>query len=244
MPGYDPASKPVLSNRDPSQSTAPRDLGAQSGWENEPPLPTILERARGLDRHALGLLYERYLPTVYRYIYLRVGDTHTAEDLTSEVFFSVVSHIQQLHANDEIAFVAWLLRIARNVVLAHYRTIRTHPAAESAESMAEVTLTIRAEEGDPLTIITAREDWAEVVAALNALTEDQRNVVLYRCLLGYTTEEVAQFLEKRPGAIRALQFRALSSLVRLLNNAGVSNGATEGIPASIVGRRRVHGTGR
>jgi RNA polymerase sigma-70 factor (ECF subfamily) len=244
MHSNDPVSKAVQNNLEPSPRVAPRALGGQTGWENELSLPTILERARDLDRHALGLLYERYLPTVYRYTFLRVGDTHTAEDLTSEAFFSVVSHIQQLRANDEITFVAWLLRIARNVVLAHYRTIRAHPAAQLAESLAEVTLTTRAEEGDPLTIITAREDWAEVVAALNALTEDQRNVVLYRCLLGYTTEEVAQLLDKRPGAIRALQFRALSSLVRLLSNSGVSTEATDKIPAPISGRRRVHGTGR
>jgi RNA polymerase sigma factor (sigma-70 family) len=105
-----------------------------------------------------------------------------------------------------------------------------------------VTLIASAEEGDPLAIITAREDWAEVVSALNTLTDDQRNVVLYRCLLGYTTEEVAQLLEKRPGAIRALQFRALTSLVRLLDKSTVPGERAGRTPELLLERRRVHGT--
>ncbi|HEV8194692.1 MAG TPA: sigma factor-like helix-turn-helix DNA-binding protein, partial [Ktedonobacterales bacterium] len=72
------------------------------------------------------------------------------------------------------------------------------------------------DEDDPLAIITARESWGTVVAALNRLTEEQRTVVLYRCVLDYSAEEVADLLDKQPGTIRALQFRALASLARHL----------------------------
>jgi RNA polymerase sigma factor (sigma-70 family) len=73
-----------------------------------------------------------------------------------------------------------------------------------------------AEADDPLHILTARESWSEVATALNRLTEEQRMVVLYRCVLGYSTEEVGQLLGKPAGTIRALQFRALAQLSRLL----------------------------
>jgi RNA polymerase sigma-70 factor (ECF subfamily) len=215
-------------------------VAEQNGWEDGVPFPAILDRARNLDKHALGLLYERYLAVVYRFVYLRVGDTHLAEDLTSDVFFSVVAHIQQLHAKDELTFVAWILRIARNVVLAHYRTMRAQPPTEPVSQLA---LTTSAEEGDPLAVITAREDWSAVVTALNSLTEEQRNVVLYRCLLGYSAAEVGHLLEKRPGAIRALQFRALTSLARLLDQSTAPGGGVEHAPALATGKRRGHETG-
>jgi RNA polymerase sigma-70 factor (ECF subfamily) len=218
----------------------PQVSGEHNGWEDDLSFPSILDRARELDKHALGLLYERYLAVVYRFVYLRVGDTHVAEDLTSDVFFSVVAHIQQLHAKDELTFAAWILRIARNAVLAHYRTKRAQPPTESVSDLA---LTTSAEAGDPLAIITAREDWSAVVTALNALTEDQRNVVLYRCLLGYSAAEVGRLLEKRPGAIRALQFRALTSLARLLDQLTLPGGGIEEQdPALITGKRRDHGS--
>jgi len=213
------------------------------------PFPAILDRARALDGHALGILYERYLPVIYRFIFLRVGDTHLAEDLTSDVFFTVVAHIGQLRAEDELAFAAWMLRIARNAVSAHFRKARAQPLIEQDEA-ARLALAGSAEEGDPLAIITSREDWSEVVAALNRLTEDQRNVVLYRCLLGYSTEEVGEFLHKRPGSIRALQFRALASLARLLDRAERDQVARDGRDvaeapqATARGRRRGDGAGR
>jgi DNA-directed RNA polymerase specialized sigma24 family protein len=58
-----------------------------------------------------------------------------------------------------------------------------------------------------------------VLRAVNQLTEEQRTVVLYKCVFDYTTEEVAHLLNKRPGTIRALQFRGLNSLARQLGIA-------------------------
>lgn len=235
----DPAIRVGLSHSNPSLGAISQVSAEQNRSEDDLPFPSILDRARDLDKHALGLLYERYLAVVYRFVYLRVGDTHVAEDLTSDVFFSVVAHIQQLHAADELPFAAWILRIARNVVLTHYRTKRAQPPTEPVSHLALAT---SAEAGDPLDIITAREDWSAVVAALNALTEDQRNVVLYRCLLGYSAAEVGRLLEKRPGAIRALQFRALTSLARLLDQPTLPGGSIEEqAPALVTGKRRGHG---
>jgi RNA polymerase sigma-70 factor, ECF subfamily len=176
----------------------------------------VLEQARALDKAALATIYQRYVPLIYRYIAARVRDTHVTEDLTSEVFVNAVTNIAGLRADDELTFAAWLLRIARNVVFGHYRKSRARPPVGSVERIADEPAA-SAEAGDPLDVVTAREDWSEVVVALHQLTEDQRNVLLYRTVLGYTTDEVARLLGKRTGTIRALQFRALASLARLLD---------------------------
>jgi RNA polymerase sigma-70 factor (ECF subfamily) len=184
-------------------------------WPPAQPFARVLDRARALDSAAVGQLYSRFLPVVYRYVLARVSDPHTAEDLTADTFFAMVEQIGTTRAQDELGFAAWLLGIARNKVLMHYRRRRTGPTfASELEDEAHPVAT--AEQDDPLAIITARESWAEVVAALHHLTAEQRTVVLYRCVLGYSTDEVAQLMEKRPGTIRALQFRALASLARLL----------------------------
>jgi RNA polymerase sigma-70 factor (ECF subfamily) len=147
------------------------------------------------------------------------------------VFVSTVAHIAQLRADDELTFAAWILRISRNVVFGHFRRAQAQPPIGSVER-AHAELATSAEAGDPLGVITAREDWSEVVAALHQLTEAQRNVLLYRMVLGYTTDEVARLLGKRTGTIRALQFRALTSLARLLDQARDAEGsASEGSPA-------------
>jgi RNA polymerase sigma factor (sigma-70 family) len=91
-------------------------------------------------------------------------------------------------------------------------------------------LAATAEAGDPLDVITAREDWSEVVVALHQLTEDQRNVLLHRTVLGYSTDEVARLLGKRRGTIRALQFRALTSLARVLHRTREPGGGASEDP--------------
>jgi RNA polymerase sigma-70 factor (ECF subfamily) len=184
-------------------------------WPPAQPFARVLDRARALDSAATGQLYARFLPVVYRYVLARVGDVHTAEDLTSDTFIAMVEQISATRAQDELSFAAWLLGIARNKVLMHYRRRRTGPTF-APELDDDAHPSASAEEDDPLAIITARESWSEVVGALNRLTEEQRAVVLYRCVLGYSTEEVAGLMGKKAGTIRALQFRALASLARLL----------------------------
>jgi RNA polymerase sigma-70 factor (ECF subfamily) len=197
-------------------------------WPPSMPFAEVIRRARSSDHQALTLLYRRFLPVVYRFILSRVADTPTAEDLTSETFFAVIERISETRAHDELTFAAWALGIARNQVASYYRRQRARPTARLDEP-TEDALIAAGGEGDPLNVITARERWTEVVEALNQLTEDQRNVLLYRVILGYSAEDVGALLDKQPGAVRALQFRALASLARILGmSAPVNNRSSAG----------------
>jgi RNA polymerase sigma-70 factor (ECF subfamily) len=166
------------------------------------------------------MLYRRFMPVVYRYVLARVGTVPAAEDVTSETFFAVIDSIASMRAQDELTFAAWVLGIARNKVAMHFRRLRSGELGSESLLEEDEQPVATAGAGDPLAVITARESWAEVVAALNKLTEDQQAVVLYRCVLGYSTDEVAKLLQKQPNAIRVLQFRALASLARHLGMAG------------------------
>jgi RNA polymerase sigma factor (sigma-70 family) len=202
-----------------SSATLRSGEGTGLTWPPELPFGFALERARELDRSALGMLYRRFLPVVYRYVLARVGAVSTAEDVTSETFAAVVEGIQTMQAHDELSFASWVLGIARHKVAMHFRRLHTGPGAP--ESLVEVDAPATAAlEGDPLAVVTARESWADVVAGLNLLTEEQRTVIVCRCVLGYSTQETADLMDKQPGAVRALQFRALGSLARHLGIAG------------------------
>jgi RNA polymerase sigma-70 factor (ECF subfamily) len=185
-----------------------------------------LERARALDHGALSMLYTRYLPVVYRAVLGRVSDVHLAEDLTSETFFAMVESIERLRATDEMGFAAWLLGIGRNKVAEHYRRQAARPSIRGELESWEEPAT-EAEEGDPAQVVAARERWSEVAEALKQLTEEQRTVVLYRCVLGYSAVDVARLMDREPGAIRQLQFRALAALARYL----AAHGTNPSVPA-------------
>jgi RNA polymerase sigma-70 factor, ECF subfamily len=153
-----------------------------------------------------------------------VPDRITAEDLTSEVFLKMVEGISQLRATDEASFAAWLLQIARITVADYYRKREHLPALVSLEpdgqkdeafGNSEVLLRNYPNQ-DPAESAETRDEWNAVVNAINMLTEEQRQVLVGRLILGYDVATVAHMVGKKANAVKALQFRALQSLHRLL----------------------------
>ncbi len=59
----------------------------------------VVKRAQAGDEGALTMLYEHYKPDVYRFLYYRTGDRHTAEDLTAEVFIRVLNNLAHYRQN-------------------------------------------------------------------------------------------------------------------------------------------------
>ena len=184
-----------------------------------------LDRARCGESEALSWLYRQFLPGVFAYIAARVPDRVTAEDLTSEVFLKMIEGISHLRTNEEAGFAAWILQIARITVAGYYRKREHQPALvsleapvwdEEDEAEAYLALPSRRPEADPVHQAEAREEWGEVVKAINLLTEEQRQVLISRLVLGYDVATVAQMMGKKANAIKAVQFRALQSLYRLL----------------------------
>lgn len=179
----------------------------------------LLDRACQGESEALSLLYRHFLPGIFGYIAARVPQRVLAEDLTSEVFLKMVEGISQFRARDEASFTAWLLQIARMTVAGYYRKQENRPVLvplEPAGGAEELAVSTSHPESNPARYAEVRDDWRQTVQAINALTEDQRQVLVGRLILGYDIATVARIVGKKPNAIKALQFRALNSLQRLL----------------------------
>src|SRR4051812_24008500 len=94
----------------------------------------LVSRATRRDAAAFGLLYESHLDRVYRYVYYRVGSTAEAEDLTEQVFLKAWEAIGRYEARG-VPFIAWLYRLAHNLVIDHYRAKRpTMPLEDVPEA--------------------------------------------------------------------------------------------------------------
>jgi RNA polymerase sigma-70 factor (ECF subfamily) len=183
----------------------------------------LLDCARRGDSEALSVLYREFLSGVFGYIAARVPDRTTAEDLTSEVFLKVVEGVGRLRAEDEAGFAAWLFQIARITVAGYYRKREKQPVfvplvepAYWEEEKESGVFLANHSDSDPVWSAEVRDEWSAVVSAINTLTEEQRQVLIGRLILGYDVATVAQMIGKNANAVKALQFRALQSLQRLL----------------------------
>jgi RNA polymerase sigma-70 factor, ECF subfamily len=166
----------------------------------------LVQRAKDGDKTAFVVLYERYQPLVFSYVYYRVDDQAQAEDIAAEVFVRMVAKIHSYRATSPL--LAWLYTIARNLIIDHYRqTSRVSPLNERT-AMSNF---------DPTEEAHRRMRESELRVALKRLSEEQRQVVLLKFIERRSNMQIAALLGKTEGAVKSLQHRALDALRRLLD---------------------------
>jgi RNA polymerase sigma-70 factor (ECF subfamily) len=172
----------------------------------------LVERAQGGDAEAFGELYDRYVDLVYRYIYYRVGTSQLAEDLTSETFLRALRRISTFTWQGRDVG-AWFVTIARNLIADHYKSGRyrlemtTDDIVETGSKMVS--------DGPENAVLEAMQNKV-LLEAVKQLNAEQQECIVLRFLQGLSVAETAQAMGKNDGAIKALQYRAIRSLGRLL----------------------------
>jgi len=146
-------------------------------------------------------LYELNFERVYAYIVKRVRDRADTEDLTAEVFQQALANLKRFEWRG-IPFAAWLYRIAANLISDR----RQHSGREVADD-SEIE-SAQASAGE----IEEVERRATLFRLVETLPPEQKRVVILRFVQEKSIKEVAREIRKTEGAVKQLQFRALSSL--------------------------------
>ena len=173
----------------------------------------LVQRAQAGDAEAFGELYDRYVDSVYRYVYYRVGSAQLAEDLTSETFLRALRRISSFTWQGRDVG-AWFVTIARNLIADHYKSSR-YKLEMTTEDMTTVSESRDAEEGPENAVLEAMQNKV-LLEAVKQLNAEQQECIVLRFLQGLSVAETAQAMGKNDGAIKALQYRAIRSLGRLL----------------------------
>ncbi len=167
---------------------------------------TALEGLRKLDSQAIGAVYDRYFPEVYRYVRYRIGDETIAEDIASDVFVRLLEASRKKQG-PQSNLRGWLIATASNAVNDHHRRNYRRPVEALSETIPDGAPSIHTE-------VDLRERQHLVQRALARLTAEQQHVLALRFGQGYSLEETAAVLDKNINAVKALQFRALAALQR------------------------------
>jgi RNA polymerase sigma-70 factor (ECF subfamily) len=168
----------------------------------------LVTRFQAGEKTVFSEIYMRNFDAVYGYARMALRDHHEAEDVTQQVFVSVMAALPRYELRGSTPFRAWLFRIARNEVLTSLRK-RGRLAVEEPESIErhreEPT------ERSPLGSL----DWisdADLLFLLERLPQMQRQAITLRYLLDLSTEEMCLVLDRTPVAVRKLEHRALRFL--------------------------------
>ncbi|MBU2603020.1 MAG: sigma-70 family RNA polymerase sigma factor [Actinobacteria bacterium] len=195
--------------------TAVQDTPARDISEDE--IKQIAVQASRNDPDAFSRLYRLYFPQVFTFINFRVSSREDAEDLANIVFEKALCAIDRYRPKPA-QFSTWLYTIAKNSIIDHYRRRRL-PVDDEAEASAIASTDCSA---DPVACLLDQERKRTLREALHALTDEQREVVECRFFFELSIQETAQAMDKTEGAVKAMQFRALDNLHRLLTEDIIS----------------------
>jgi RNA polymerase sigma-70 factor (ECF subfamily) len=167
----------------------------------------LVQRAKERSPSAWAEIYDRYYRKLYRYCYARTGSDAAAADLASRVYLEAIEGIEWYTYRGK-PLLAWLYRIARNIVVDYLRNgQRERDALERLATQRSPAAPGLAQQ------VTDREALRQAMAQL---TDEQQQLVALRFFAGCTTEEIAHALEKSERAVYSMEVRALASLRRLL----------------------------
>ena len=162
----------------------------------------LIEAAQN-DPARFAELYENNFERVYAYVVRRVGDRAETEDLTSEVFHHALANLRRFEWRG-IPFAAWLFRIAANLISDRWQRRSREQATDQVEQIESAPANS--------TEFEDVERRATLFRLVDTLPAEQRRVVVLRFVEQKSIKEVAREIRKTEGAVKQLQFRALSSL--------------------------------
>jgi RNA polymerase sigma-70 factor (ECF subfamily) len=161
----------------------------------------LLIEAAQQDPARFAELYELNFERVYAYIVRRVRDRAETEDLTAEVFQQALANLKRFEWRG-IPFAAWLFRIAANLISDRWQRAGREVTDDSEVAAARTS---------PKEIEEV-ERRATLYRLVDTLPAEQKRVVVLRFVEEKSIKEVAREIRKTEGAVKQLQFRALSNL--------------------------------
>jgi RNA polymerase sigma factor (sigma-70 family) len=151
----------------------------------------LLSQYRNGNEEAFSQLVKRHKNKIFTTIYLIVKDQYIAEDLFQETFIKVVNTVKSGRYNEEGKFLPWVLRIAHNLAIDHFRKEKRYP-------------TIILEDGSPLmnnlefseesyeTLQVRNDTTAMLKKFIQELPDAQREVLIMRHYMQMSFQEIAE----------------------------------------------------
>lgn len=164
----------------------------------------LLVEAAQKDPRRFGELYEMHFHLVYAFIARRVGQREIAEDLTADVFHKALANLKRFEWRGA-PFAAYLLKIASHAVADRSRSTRKEAVLQDPDELGAAS-------DFAVPDLDEAERQARLFRLVEQLPSDQRRVVNMRFAEEKSIRDIAQQLGRSEGAVKQLQFRALTRL--------------------------------
>lgn len=140
---------------------------------------------------SLQILIKRHQNRLYSYIFLLVKDKQLADDVFQDTYVKVINTLKQGNYRDEGKFIQWVMRIAHNLVIDHFRKSKKVNFVESQNNDYDVFDTIRLTDPSIEEQLVNNQIHSDVKKLLHYLPDEQKEVIVLRCYAGLSFKDIA-----------------------------------------------------
>ena len=181
----------------------------------------LLNRYLSGDRGAISQLIERHTPRVRDYIRMMVKDRDVADDIMQETFIKVVRVIDEGRYADNGKFLSWVLRIAHNQVIDHFRATKNSQAVNESDAGYNMLGTLRFAENTVEDRMISQQIEEDVRRMIDLLPDEQREVVMMRYYSGMSFQEIADQTDVSINTALGRMRYALINLRRMIKEQNI-----------------------
>lgn len=174
------------------------------------------------DHSAIEVLINRHRSKVYTYILLTIKNHQLAEDLFQETFIKVIQSLRSGKYKDNGKFLSWVIRIAHNLIIDHFRKEKQMNAISNDDSEVDLFNSKKLSDDNIEELIVHSQIKSEIRSLINELPEDQREVVLLRHYGGLSFKEIADQTDVSINTALGRMRYALINLRKLIHEKNLS----------------------
>jgi RNA polymerase sigma factor (sigma-70 family) len=177
------------------------------------------------NEESLAVLLTRHKGKIFSSIIVVIKDRALAEDIFQDTFIKVIQTLKRGQYNEEGKFLPWVLRIARNLIIDHYRSVKRMPPMpvyinEDGEEVS-VFSTLASEPDSANSLPELNKFKRNIRNLISELPADQREVVLMRTYYDMSFKEIADFTNVSINTALGRMRYALINLKKMIEERNV-----------------------
>ena len=170
---------------------------------------------------SLQTLIERHKNRLYSYIFLMVKDKQLADDVFQDTYVKVINTLKLGNYKDEGKFIQWVMRIAHNLIIDHFRKAKKIPFVDSHNSDYDIFDTIRFTDPSIEEQLVLNQIHSDVRKLLQFLPDEQKEVIHLRCYSGLSFKDIAEQTEVSINTALGRMRYALINLRKLIEEKSI-----------------------
>ncbi len=174
------------------------------------------------DQSAIEVLINKHRSKVYTYILLTIKNQQLAEDLFQETFIKVIQSLRGGKYKDNGKFLSWVIRIAHNLIIDHFRKEKQMNAISNDDSEVDLFNSKKLSDSNIEELIINSQIKSAIRILINELPDDQREVVLLRHYGGLSFKEIANQTDVSINTALGRMRYALINLRKLIQEKNLS----------------------